>query len=120
MAITSYFPKIIEKLKQLGIAESVTWKKRIVTDVFDPTTQEPSVTWGDDTAIDALIRRVSVAEIFGDLKETDEIVRIYTASAIKHQDRIARAGGETYEILPVEDKTEAGYYTAFMRRLEVQ
>jgi hypothetical protein len=117
MSVSSKFLKIISKLKQLGLAYTVTWKERTVTDVFDGTTQEPQVSWSEGTEIDAIIRPVSATEVFDDLKASEELMRIYTPSAIKYLDRIVW-GSKIFEIQPVESKT--GYYVALLKRLVIE
>lgn len=117
--MATYFSKIMARLKQLGIAGEVTWKKRIVVDEFDLDTQEPTVTWGDDETIDALIRPIGISEVLDDLKGVEEICRIWTASAIQYLDRIVR-GSKIYEVQPVTDRMEVGYYTALLKRLVIE
>ena len=117
MAISGYFAKIIAKLKTLGIAESVTWKKRTIG-ALDPETAEPTLSWGNDETIDVLIRSQGITEFMDDLKGEQEPLRMWTAAAIQRFDRIVR-NSKVYEIGPVEDRTEAGHYATTIKELIV-
>lgn len=116
----STFSKILARLKQLNWVYTVTWHKRSVGADQDPETFEPTITFTDEE-IEAIIRPASLLEVqFGDVGEAgEELYRIYTESAIEYKDQITW-DSKRFELGPVTEAKEAGYYSAVMKRMVIE
>lgn len=112
--VSTKFGRIIKKLQQHGLAETVTWKKRGVTDDGDSVTNEPEIDYTEQEEIVAVIRPTGVTEFFDDLKAELPVYMIFTASQIEYLDAIFYRS-QDYQVQPVEDNSEIGYYSALLK-----
>jgi len=80
--------------------EDVTWHRR-QEGAVDPETGDRTVTWVSEV-IRAVVESVSSGEIMVEAGHTSEdYIRVFVASDIRHKDKITYRGGD-YEVLPPE------------------